>query len=252
MLQKWAIVPDKIVSMAIRKSSSRQRMVAQCQSINGTLPEWELEQITNRMWLQFETNNREVLQTFGNFVFHYDMNNKGQGEAANDICTMLKLRYSQMPGRGKQRRAPRIFLVGPSGSGRSSQAEAMSKMYGLVNVSVQNLAAEEAKTNPAIQERIRQCLAMGEEIPDDISIRLVRNRIMEPDCRINGFILDGFPQTETQINLLKTLNIKPTLVVMLEVQKEECVSRLNKRRVDPITGESFNLEVGNQQPATEA
>jgi len=46
---------------------------------------------------------------------------------------------------------------------------------------------------------------------------------MRPECRINGFILDGFPQTETQINLLKTLNIKPTLVVMLEVQKEECV-----------------------------
>jgi adenylate kinase len=96
-------------------------------------------------------------------------------------------------------------------------------MYGLVNVSVQKLAAEEAKTNPAVQERIRQCLAVGEEIPDDISIRLVREQIMRPECRINGFILDGFPQTETQINLLKTLNIKPTLVVMLEVQKEECV-----------------------------
>jgi len=96
-------------------------------------------------------------------------------------------------------------------------------MYGLVNVSVQKLAAEEAKTNPAVQEHIRQCLAVGEEIPDDISIRLVREQIMRPECRINGFILDGFPQTETQINLLKTLNIKPTLVVMLEVQKEECV-----------------------------
>ena len=106
---------------------------------------------------------------------------------------MLKLRYSQMPGRSNKRRAPKIFLIGPSGSGKSHQADAMSKTYGLVNVSVQELAAEEAKTNPAVQERIRQCYLAGEEIPDDISIRLIRERIMKPECRINGFILDGFP-----------------------------------------------------------
>jgi adenylate kinase len=201
------------------------------------------------MFDNWEAHHREVLETFGEFVFNYDITGKNQSEGANDLCTMLKLRFQHSV--TVKRRPPKIFLVGPPGSGRSTQAEEMHRIYGLVNVSLQNLAAKEAETNPAVRERIRQCLESGSEIPDDISIGLIRKRITQPDCRVNGFIVDGFPQTETQINLMKSLNIKPTLVVSLDINREECLSRLTKRRIDPLTGKMFNLDITHLLPQSE-
>lgn len=162
---------------------------------------------------------------------------------------MLKLRFQNSV--SVKRRPPKIFLVGPPGSGRSTQAAEMQRIYGLVNISLQALAQKEAESNPAVRERIRQKLEKGEEIPDDISIGLIRKRITQPDCRVNGFILDGYPQTETQINLMKSLNIKPTLVVSLDVPKDECMSRLSKRRLDPVSGRLFNLEITHLLPKSE-
>lgn len=150
-----------------------------------------VEPIVDRMWLHYETSHAEILDTFGNFVFHYDAQEKSQAEKAADIKNMLELRLGR-DSRYK-RRSPKIFLLGPPGCGRSTQAAEISKMFGVVNISVQQLASEEAKKNPAVNERVRQFIEKGAEIPDDISLRLVRDRITQPDCRVNGFIIDGFP-----------------------------------------------------------
>lgn len=65
----------------------------------------------------------------------------------------------------------------------------------------------------------------------------------QSDCRVNGWVLDGFPQTEAQINLLKSLKIRPSLVCLFEQPEEESVRRLSNRRVDPSTGAFYNLEI---------
>ena len=56
-------------------------------------------------------------------------------------------------------------------------------------------------------------------------------------------MLDGFPETESQVNLLKSMRIKPSLVCIFEQGVEESVRKLAQRRVDPITGELFNVEI---------
>jgi len=55
--------------------------------------------------------------------------------------------------------------------------------------------------------------------------------------------LDGFPQTEAQINLLKSLKVRPSLVCMFEQPETESIRRLQARRIDPETGNLFNLEI---------
>jgi adenylate kinase len=74
-------------------------------------------------------------------------------------------------------------------------------------------------------------------------ITLVEQRIKQSDCRVNGWILDGFPQTEAQINLLKSLKIRPSLVCLFEQPEEETLRRLSNRRIDPQSGIFYNLEV---------
>jgi adenylate kinase len=80
-------------------------------------------------------------------------------------------------------------------------------------------------------------------VPDQIVITLVEQRIKQSDCRVNGWILDGFPQTEAQINLLKSLKIRPSLVCLFEQPEEETLRRLSNRRIDPQSGIFYNLEV---------
>jgi adenylate kinase len=63
-------------------------------------------------------------------------------------------------------------------------------------------------------------------------------------------VLDGFPQTESQINLLKSLKIRPSLVCLFEQPEEESIRRLNNRRIDPQTGVYYNLEI--QPPKDES
>jgi thymidylate kinase len=50
---------------------------------------------------------------------------------------------------------------------------------------------------------------------------------------------------------MKSLNIKPTLVVSLDVSKDECIKRVNKRRIDPVTGSLYNLEITHLLPKSE-
>lgn len=69
---------------------------------------------------------------------------------------------------------------------------------------------------------------------------------------MNGWILDGFPQTEAQVNLLKSMRLKPSLVCIFEQQFDESVRRLSNRRLDPLTGELFNTEVNPPKSDSQA
>ena len=88
-------------------------------------------------------------------------------------------------------------------------------------------------------------------MPDEILLRLVDDRIRQSDCRLNGWILDGFPDTESQVNLLKSMRIQPSLTCMFDQPIDESINRLQCRRIDPMTGELFNTEVNQPMLAAQ-
>lgn len=102
---------------------------------------------------------------------------------------MLKLRYRN----GAPRRPPRVILLGPPGSGRSTQAQLLAETFGVVNVCPAELVKVEAEKNPGIKIKIKEAVQNGEQIPDEIMLRLIDARIRQSDCRVNGWVLDGFP-----------------------------------------------------------
>ena len=97
---------------------------------------------------------------------------------------------------------------------------------------------------------ISHCIDNGEPIPDHIVNPLVEQRLKQSDCRVNGWILDGFPETDGQINLLRAMRIKPQVVFLFEQIEDESIRRLGNRRMDPNTGVLYNLEV--DPPSDEA
>lgn len=105
------------------------------------------------------------------------------------------------------------------------------------------LLKAEAERNLGIKLKVREALEKGDPIPDEIILRLIDSRLRQSDCRVNGWVLDGFPENEAQVNLLRAMRIKPSLVVIFEQPVEESVRRLNNKRVDPHTGICYNTEV---------
>ena len=83
----------------------------------------------------------------------------------------------------------------------------VSDAFGLVNISPRNLLKEAAENNPPIKMKLQEAALEGEGVPDEILLRLVEERIRQSDCRVNGWIMDGFPETESQVNLLKSMRV---------------------------------------------
>ena len=238
-LQKWAIVPDKFISVKTKKAIAITRIKQYCVSVNQTLYGPELDDLAERMWNEHCVHSASVDKCFGEFSFTYDCSTRAQNDAAGDLAQMLRVRFRQ----NAPRRPPKIVMLGPTGSGRSTQAERTASSFGLVNVSPQLLVEEESRKNPAVRIQVKEALEAGEDLPEEIVLRLVRERITKSDCRINGWVLDGFPQTETQVNMLKSIKIVPSLVCLFEQTEEESINRLSARRVDPQTGEYFNMDI---------
>ena len=79
-------------------------------------------------------------------------------------------------------------------------------------------------------------------------MNLVEQRLKASDCKVNGWILDGFPMSEAQINLLKTLNIIPSLVIAFEIDDDIAKDRIVNKRIDPITGKEYNINTEGEKP----
>ena len=133
-------------------------------------------------------NMRAVRNSFKQFIFEYDAD-RPHPDISADLFKMLKLRFQN----GAPRRPPKIILLGPPGSGRSMQSGILAETFGIVHVSPEELLKAEAEKNPGVKLKIRGSLESGDSIPDEIMLRLIDSRLRQSDCRVNGWVLDGFP-----------------------------------------------------------
>lgn len=159
---------------------------------NTTLYGPELEEVANQAIDEYDLHINGVKSAFNGFVYEYNAVDKAQNDVANDLARMLRIRYrSNAP-----RRPPRVILLGPPGSGRSTQASIIARNYGLVHICTRSLLKSEIQRNPDTAKVIAQALDSGNLVPDQIVLSVVEQRLKQSDCRVNGWILDGFPQTD--------------------------------------------------------
>ena len=106
----------------------------------------ELEEVASQAVEEYDLHIKGVKSAFNGFIYEYSAVDKAQNDVANDLARMLRIRYrSNAP-----RRPPRVILLGPPGSGRSTQAETIAKRYGLVHVCTRSLLKNEIARNPEI------------------------------------------------------------------------------------------------------
>jgi adenylate kinase len=125
-----------------------------------------------------------------------------------------------------------IVLLGPPGAGKGTQAQILAEKLKLVHVSSGDLFRENLKNKTELGRKAQSFVDRGELVPDDITIGMVRDRLMKADCE-NGAILDGFPRTPAQAQaltkLLADLGGKVVSVPFIYVPDEVLIDRLAGR-----------------------
>lgn len=137
-----------------------------------------------------------------------------------------------------------IILMGPPGAGKGTQATRIIDAFHLPHISTGDIFRENIAKCTPLGLQAKAIIERGDLVPDDLTIDLVKSRLMQPDCA-EGYLLDGFPRTIAQAEALRELGPKigrpVNLVIDITVPDEVLVERIAGRRVCPKCGASYNI-----------
>ena len=126
----------------------------------------------------------------------------------------------------------RLVLLGPPGAGKGTQAERLVARYNIVPLSTGDMLRAAVAAGNAIGLKVKDVMARGDLVPDELVIALIAERIDAAEAR-NGFILDGFPRTVKQAEeldkLFESRGLKLDAVVELKVDEAALLARIEKR-----------------------
>lgn len=123
----------------------------------------------------------------------------------------------------------KIILLGAPGSGKGTQAEVICKKYQIPHISTGNIIRESLESGSVIASEAKKYLDLGQLLPDDIVIKIIKDRLEQKDCT-QGYVFDGYPRTIPQAEALDEMGIEIDVVLNLEVADDEIIHRLSGRR----------------------
>lgn len=134
----------------------------------------------------------------------------------------------------------KIVLLGAPGSGKGTQASKISEKYNIPHISTGDIFRENIKNQTPIGIEAKKRIDKGELVPDDITVQIVAERISRDDCK-DGFMLDGFPRTIAQAQMLEKFATLDA-VIDIDVDVNLLIGRITGRRICSKCGESYHVD----------
>jgi adenylate kinase len=126
----------------------------------------------------------------------------------------------------------RLILLGPPGAGKGTQAQRLAQKHRIPQLSTGDMLRAEIEAGTELGLRVKDIMARGDLVPDDVVVAIVSERIDKPDAK-KGFILDGFPRTVKQAlaldRMLKGKGLKLDAVIELKVDLGILQKRIENR-----------------------
>ncbi len=135
----------------------------------------------------------------------------------------------------------RIILLGLPGAGKGTQAQFLIARFGIPQISTGSMLRTEIDAATPLGKEAKKYMDGGNLVPDELVINMVNKRIAEPDCK-SGFIVDGFPRTVAQAEVLRRSGVDIDYVIEIEVSDNEILRRMSGRRVHPASGRTYHID----------
>lgn len=135
----------------------------------------------------------------------------------------------------------RIILLGAPGAGKGTQAQSLTKKYNIPQISTGDMLRAAIKAGTDMGKMAKAAMDAGQLVTDEIIIGLVKDRILEDDCK-NGYLLDGFPRTLPQADAVTNAGIEIDAVIEIDVADSIIVKRMSGRRAHLSSGRTYHLE----------
>ena len=148
-----------------------------------------------------------------------------------------------------------LMFIAPPAAGKGTQAELVQKKYKIPHISTGDILREISKEDSEIGEYVRETLASGKLVKDEITYQLIEDRLGKDDCK-NGYIIDGFPRNIAQAHeydkILKNLNYEVGNVIFINVDKKTLEKRITGRRICENCKTIYNINDEKSSPKVES
>jgi adenylate kinase len=134
-----------------------------------------------------------------------------------------------------------IVLIGAPGAGKGTQARLLEERRGIPQISTGDMFREMKNDDTPLAKEVQSIMNAGNLISDELTFQIVKNRTAREK---DSYILDGFPRTEVQAEMLETLakdQNRKIQAIEVDVPKTELLKRLTGRRSCPVCGEIYNV-----------
>jgi len=135
----------------------------------------------------------------------------------------------------------RVILLGAPGSGKGSVGNLIRSTYGFPKISTGDLLRDAVRKKTALGQEAATQMGKGGLVDDALVLRLLQERLSEPDCRA-GYTLDGYPRNLSQARSLEQLDGgEREVVCLIETREDVVIRRLATRRLCPSCGAIYNV-----------
>ncbi|XP_010253459.1 PREDICTED: probable adenylate kinase 1, chloroplastic [Nelumbo nucifera] len=140
----------------------------------------------------------------------------------------------------KDRNVQWVFLGCP-GVGKGTYASRLSNLLGVPHIATGDLVREELSSSGPLSQQLAEIVNQGKLVSDEIIIRLLSQRLEAGEAKgESGFILDGFPRTIRQAEILEEVT-DIDLVINLKLREDVLLEKCLGRRICSQCGGNFNV-----------
>lgn len=139
----------------------------------------------------------------------------------------------------------KIIMLGAPGAGKGTQAKMIADKYGVPHISTGDIFRANIKNGTELGMEAKKYMDQGLLVPDELTVRILLDRVAQDDCK-NGYVLDGFPRTIPQAEVLDSeltkLGDHIDYAINVDVPDENIVKRMSGRRACLTCGATYHVE----------
>jgi adenylate kinase len=138
----------------------------------------------------------------------------------------------------------KIIMLGAPGAGKGTQAKMIADKYSIPHISTGDIFRANIKNGTELGMEAKKYMDEGKLVPDELTVRILLDRVAKDDCK-NGYVLDGFPRTIPQAEVLDEeltkLGDKIDYAINVDVPDENIVNRMSGRRACVTCGATYHI-----------